>query len=273
MRGTVAWCAVVLMVLVAATAAHAQTVDTAMRGNTVVAQPALSTAWWYNPAALATMSAYEEDAMALAGWRHAASADLELSGETDLLALNWGGSRENKSFGLGAGYIDLAYSDTFGAGFGKSWKNDLSWGVSWRNIDSDVSSDSNNIFDVGLLKDSGPSGLKYGLVVRDVTDEFQMMVDIGAAMDLPGGILLAADIVDLLDEVETVFRIGATKRFGTAQNWEAGIGLDDGDLTVGAMYDAASGWGGGSWRLGAAWLSADDGDDTLILGAFGTWGM
>lgn len=271
-----------LALAVCVTGAHAQMVQTIMRGNTVVADPSVTTAWLYNPAALASLAGLEAEFPAVpgeSGWRHAASADLELSGDTDLFALNWGGVKAGKSFGLGAGYLDLCDNSYLGAGFGKSWsKKGISWGLTWKNWDL-PSGDSENIFDLGMIMESpreagsSVSALKYGLVLRDVTDEIAHIWDIGVVANLDSGVKIAADLSDLTDEIDRQFRIGATKRFGAKKTWEAGIGFDDGDLTLGAMYDSSTDWKGGSWKFGAAWQNMDEGKDSLIIGAFGNWGL
>jgi len=279
MKRTATCLSVAIMVVFMATAAHAQIIETAMRGNTVVAAPSLSTAWVYNPAVLASLAGLDDQGAGLMGWRHAASADLEVSGDTDLFALNWGGSQVRKDFGLGAGYWDFMDGSIFGAGIGKAWKKGMAWGVSWQNMDPDGAGSSENVFSAGLTGHWGGNEytqmapVRYGLVVRDITDEMQTTIDVGASVQLPGGILLAADLADLTDEIDSALRIGASMRFGLSNEWQAGIGLDDGDLTVGAMYNSTAGWAGGSWRFGGAFQDLDDADDSLIVGAFATWGM
>lgn len=112
---------VVAALALAATAAHAQIIETAMRGNTVVAAPGITTAWNFNPAALGgpgDTSAGE--LQGATGSNHIFSAEFELSGDTDMIALNWGSVGGGRTSGLGAGYIDYSFGKEYGVGFGKA---------------------------------------------------------------------------------------------------------------------------------------------------------
>jgi hypothetical protein len=273
-------CAVLALTLAASGVwAQTVTVDTAMRGNTLVAAPGVAGAWSNNPAGLAALAGMESAEEPLNGWRHAASVTAEVSNNSDLVALDWGGVQIGKDFGMGAGYMDTAGGSVWGFGIGKSWpRKNISWGVNLRHVAPD-GDNSNNIFDAGMLGQIpqvqifGSTVVKYGVVLRDITDEYGRTWDAGVAFDAPQGIHVAIDLADLSDEFDRSLRVGATKEFGATNNWLVGAGFDDGDLTLGALYDSGTNWQKGSWRFGAAWQQVDGGDDSLVLGAFGNWGM
>jgi len=257
--------------------AQTPTIDAAMAGNTYIAQPDGPGAWNYNPAALAAIAGLDAGLFTMEDWKHTASATFELSGQSDMFALNWGGYQMSKEFGLGAGYIDAWGTSTLGAGFGKTWGGgSMAWGVNWRHVDDGVNS-ANNVFDLGLVGTLGDMGiraierLKWGLVVRDLTGDIQRTWDAGLAMALGQGLNFTADWVDVTDEMDSRFRVGLTKTFGQGDRIKLGAGLDDGDLTLGATV-AAGGMANGSLSFGVAWQAHDNVDDTLLLGASAQWG-
>ena len=85
------------------------------------------------------------------------------------------------------------------------------------------------------------------------------------------GMNLTADWVDVTDEVDSRFRVGLTKTFGEGNRVKVGVGLDGGDLTLGATV-AAGAVSTGNLSFGVAWQAHDDADDTLLLGASAQWG-
>ena len=272
---------VVLCALTISSGAWAQTVtvDTAMRGNTLIADPGIAGAWTNNPAGLASLAGLQTSQEPLNGWRHAVSATAELNNNSDLVCLDWGGVQVGKNLGMGAGYLTNRAGSVFGFGIGKSWPDKgISWGVNWRNVSPD-DGDSNNIFDAGVLGQlpvmplTGKTVVKYGVVVRDITDEFGRLFDAGLAFDVPQGVHIAVDLADVTGEFDRTLRVGATKDFGAQHNWKVGVGEDNGDLTLGALYDSGTNWQKGSWRFGAAWQQMDVGGDSIVVGAFGTWGL
>ena len=254
------------------------TLDVAMRGNTLVASPGISGAWAHNPAALADLAGMSNDLPAVNGWRHAASGLVELSGDSDILAVNWGGVKTGKDFGLGAGLIDAFDTTFWGVGFGRSMPSrDIAWGASWINIDPKTRS-SSNIISLGVAGNLSSLGVattspvRYGVVARDITDEFERMWDLGIATQA-GGLDFAIDIADIANAMDRRFRIGATKRVGDANHIQIGAGLDEGNLTFGALYDSGTDWQDGVWRFGGAWQDMDHGDDAILAGAMATWGL
>ncbi len=291
MRAIIACCLVVLAAMSFAWAGSGPmpsvTIDAAMRGNAFVADPDVSGAWIYNPAALASLAGLQSSDSA-GQWKHTASATFEVKGDSDLFAVNWGGVKAGKDFGLGAGYAKAWDAKAYGVGLGKAWADKgISWGVSWQHIDADdyavvpgdADSDSQNLFDLGMLGRlpsidlGGISNVRYGVVLRDLTAQFERTWDLGVAFDTPLGIAVAIDMADLTNEVDRRFRFGGTMRLGMTKAWQVGLGFDEGDPTAGFVYDGGTLWQGGSWRFGAAWQSVDRGDDSILLGAYAKWGL
>jgi hypothetical protein len=263
------------------------TVDVAMRGNTMVADPGIPGAWAYNPAALASLAGLKSDAPE-GKWRHEATVTLEARGDADLFAINWGGVETGKDFGMGAGYLKAWDAKVYGVGFGKTWgAKGLQWGMSWQHVRADFAGSSGssgrtedqNIITGGIMGELPSLSLgaihnvRWGAVLRDATDQLARTWDLGLAFDAPAKWHVCIDFADLTDEVDRRFRIGATRPLGTGSEWTIGLGVDDGDATAGVLYNPAKYWQGGSWRFGAAWQHVDHGDDEILLGAYGNWGL
>jgi hypothetical protein len=265
-----------VLIAIPPVAAQAPTIDAAMAGNTYLAAPDAAGAWYYNPAALASIAGLEAGLFTMENWKHNASAAFEVSGESDTFALNWGGYQMSQEFGLGAGYVDAWGANTVGVGFGKSWRGgDMAWGVNWRHVDPVVGT-ANNIFDVGLVGSLGTLGVKslegvrWGLCVRDLTGDVKRTWDLGLAFAAPAGLTVAADLADVTNEVESRFRLGVTKLFAGGRV-KAGIGLDDGDLTFGATLAGGS-LSSGNISFGFAWQERENSDNSLLIGASAQWG-
>lgn len=274
-----------LCIAVTVSGAWAQTltVDTAMRGNTLVADPGLAGAWWNNPAGLANLVGVKSDSDAYHGWHQAASVAGEFSGNTDAFAVNWAGNEAGHSYGLGAGYQHQQGGNVWGMGFGKAWpKEDISWGVNYHHFEAQGGGGSHNIFDVGILgrlpapSIEGVSAIRYGVVVRDVGAAIKRLCDVGVAADLPWGLHFAMDLADVSNALGRRFRIGVTKELGTTPALRVGLGLDQGDLTLGAIYAPTTKWEGATWNAGVAWQQMKGqlgAANAVLVGASGTWGF
>lgn len=257
------------------------TIDVAMRGNTLVADPGIPGAWAYNPAALASLAGLKSDAPE-GKWRHEATATVEAKGDADLFAINWGGVETGKDFGLGAGYVKAWDAKVYGAGFGKTWgAKSLSWGVSWQHakVDAAGTAGDQNLITAGIIGElpnlnlGAIHNVRWGAVLRDATDQWGRTWDLGMAFDAPSQWHVCLDLADITNEVDRRLRIGATRPLGAGSEWTIGVGLDDGDATAGVIYNPAKYWKGGSWRFGAAWQNVDGGSDEILLGAYGNWGL
>ncbi len=293
MKHSVACLVVVMLVAVCVTGAQAQLISNMMRGNTAVARPSASTAWYGNPAVLAPLASAGVDEYGefdAKPWANSISGDVQVSGDGDMYVLSWGGQNLAKGWGIGGGYANVEDGDdvdVYGLGFGRPLTSGWSVGVNWMHTSVDSNdtaspdgyvgpangggtwSADEDTFDLAVRKDFANdstktpwlTGLTFGAVLRDVTDEIDSHLDLGVALDMVGGWTLAADLIDFDD-----INVGASMRFGEMSEWEFGAGLSDGDPTLGFMYDVTQNPEGGNLRVGAAWADYDA-DDVIIAGA------
>ncbi len=267
----------VVIVMVSITVAFAQDVETIMRGRTQLAQPTLAEAWQQNPATLGLFAAGGASAETGA-WSHNVSGVYELEGPVDLRAITWGGHRAGNSYGLGAGWVDVAAMRDIGLGFGMAARGGrLAWGLNYQNVDPDFTgADTLNVFDLGFagaMQAGGTSATRatWGVVMRDATDESLRTYDAGLAAETSKW-LLALDVQDITDEEETILQVGASTYLGERRQWQVGGGLDDGDPTLGLVHVFRPRASGQVWKLGVAWGAHDDTDDAWVLGLSTAWG-
>jgi len=252
----------VVVIVLTMSAADAQWYRNMARGDTMIADPAFSTAWLANPAVLASLAAPADGEVAK--WHNEASADVKISGDDDFWGVDWGGFNAAKGWGVGAGYWDSDWGQEYGLGVGKQFK-DFSVGVSWQHQEEDSvytptstqvgADDSWDFLQVGLFKNfdvsdqaSSISNVRAGAVWWDVTDEVDSVIDLGVAVDFVEGFTVALDWLDF----DTI-NFGASTKLGKAKEFEVAAGLSDGDLTVGATYDVTRKATGGNWKVGFAW--------------------
>ncbi len=270
---------VVALVALVSVAAHAGArafsgARTLGMGLTRVGLAGSSTAFIDNPGALPTVQTW---GMSLSPWPARVTGTATIDSESGSDRYSIAGSARNtagtQGFGAGWASIDAAYSDTdiFSVGYGAELclcglmcglsANYQSWESSGSMGPEQLGSNDNTWFDIGLFKQySLPLNTwSIGLVARDITDEFGSgpTFDVGASVQLPTGLVLAADLVDVSDEVNSVLNLGA--------EWPLPLspvvvraGLADGDFTAGAGYRF------GNWEIGAAWADFDWGDETVV---------
>ena len=261
-----------------ASAASAQLVENAMRGGTVVAAPTASAAWIMNPAMLGSAAAAPADPFQASGMKHAVSADFEVSGDTSLFSVNWAGAQAGSDLGFGAGYTSADDAHLYGVGVGKAFDS-FSAGLAWAHFGPAHGYRSENMFHLGVggSVPMGPSMAQpasWGLVVRDLSGQMRRHLDLGVALPLDGGILVAMDVRDITDEIDRTFHIGGSMQFGKAEEFEVGVGLNDGDLTLGALYDLSRAGMSSNWKAGVAWVAGDrHRSDTVLIGVSGTLGF
>lgn len=217
-------------------------------------------AWSINPAALATLrnmtpaegKTYASDIMAVFG----------NNDDFDTEALTWSGWYCPDKVGIGAGYIDLSNTyHSFGAGVGKRWGNTpLTVGANFEYLNGLGTSET--FFNVGLNYD-WTCGLRTGLVVEDVTAraDDSPLFDFGAAWGF-GKLLLAADVMDITDQINTTISGGAEYALTDALKIRAGL-FDSGD---GHDLSAGLGYSFGTWRIDAAYQNLDDNPWWVSLG-------
>ena len=269
---------VAALVVVMVAPASAQTARSLAMGNTGVGVANDSVAWSQNPAGLPYL---QPAPITLSPIPSHVSGTIDLGSDVDSLGLNYSARLKGRTAGWGVGYwkMEMGNSETenLGAGYGMTFgQGDMSWGVALGRIETttggtqttQASSASNDEFvaDIGvMLKRSLPaSDLKVGLVARDVTDQFQTTFNVGASLDLPAGVLVAADIVDITDEAETQFNLGAEWKLPLLSAVTLRGGLADGDVTVGAGYSL------GMVEVSLSWqnLDFDDLTSATVSAAF-----
>ena len=258
------WAAVVLscLVVTAAFASSSLTVTTARSlgmGDTVTAVADDAAAWWQNPAGLASLNVpvaegkqWGTDVMGTWGrldYESGYYASQSSDSSTDGWALDVSSWQPAKGMGVGAGYTDMEYGKTFGAGFGMAIKNmPLSVGVSVERDDPDYG-DGNTYFNLGFLyKFAQPekAPIKVGLVVEDITDESNMgpFFNLGLLWPATPKLNIAVDVDDVTGEYDEgpFFSAGAEYTFGKNNEWVGRAGVaDDGNdtnLTLGVGYKA-----------------------------------
>jgi len=272
------WLVTVAALVVMVAPASAQTARSLAMGNAGVGVANDSVAWSQNPAGLPYL---QPAPITLSPIPSHVSGTIDLGSDVDSLGLNYSARLKGRTAGWGVGYwkMEMGNSETenLGAGYGMTFgQGDMSWGVALGRIETTssgtqttpASSASNDEFvaDIGvMLKRSLPaSDLKVGLVARDVTDQFQTTFNVGASLDLPAGVLVAADIVDITDEAETQFNLGAEWKLPLLSAVTVRGGLADGDVTVGAGYSL------GMVEVSLSWqnLDFDDLTSATVSAAF-----
>lgn len=188
----------------------------------------------------------------------------------------------SKPIGWGAGFWQTdsgsVETDYFGLGFGGEIMRagGLTGGISMinRNVSANAVGsaqagldDDSTIFNVGLMYHAIPGAetVRLGARLNDVTDELpgDVTVDLGASARLPEGVLLAVDVRDVGDEVDTTVNIGAEYELpNTGLVLRAGAA--DGDFTAGGGYR----WG--MWEAAIGWADLDQGEQA-VLSFTGWW--
>ena len=266
-----------ILLAAAATVAVAQDIETTMAGRAQIGVALLSEAWLQNPAGLGLMGPADGMAAGEGSWRHSVAGQYEVQGDVDLRTVSWGGQSPDGRYGIGAGWVDVAGMSELGIGFGMGTEDSrFAWGVNYQSLDIQGVGDL-DIFDVGV--GGRLNGLSatfdratWGVVARDITEEGTRTFDAGMSFESPDW-RLAFDVEDVTNEVGTALQVGAATWFGQSREWQAGAGLDDGNLTAGFVYHGQPADGGAAWKVGVAFIAGDDGmDDAWVLGAGADWG-
>ncbi len=209
-----------------------------------------------------------------------ASATASVDEGADRWAVSWSGRSNVATQGWGAGTWASSSSYTRARGVAVGYGAllclcaDFTGGItlshqSWQQRDmypDQFGLDSENTwFDLGLMKrfTGDAQTWKVGLVANDVTDEFGggVVFDFGASVELPNGLLIAADVNDITEEFDTTLNVGAEYPVPDS-GAVLRAGLADEDFTAGAGYR----WQ--NWEVGAAWLDLP-GDDRAVVSFIG----
>jgi len=223
-----------------------------------------------NPAGLPDVDTF---GLRLSPWPMIVSGSTTLDADVDTWSVLGAGRNQAGTQGLGAGFWHASGagwdSDFIGAGYGLDlFGPDTALGIAVIREDRtttmlpEANGDGDaTVFNVGVMKRiSDPiNSWRVGLVARDVTDEWGNgpTFDLGASVDLPAGLLVAADLVDLTDEVDSHLNLGA--------QWAVPLtsvlvraGLADGDLTAGLGYRVSG------LEFSAGWADFEGGDEFQV---------
>lgn len=210
-------------------------------GNASTAVADDSAAWSQNPAGLVSVRG-APGVLNLIRYHSDASITSNLGGDLDTWGLSYSASQFEGKSGFGGGYFTTGSgpgeTKNWGIGYGRVLDaTGPSAGVALRQTDPATGSKSTMI-DIGVLwrQDVPLNTLKLGVVGRDMTSENQLTLDFGASLETPAGVLLAADLVDLTDEIDTTLNIGAEWRPPMQDSWVLRAGLADGEIAYGAGY-------------------------------------
>lgn len=220
-----------------------------------------------NPAGIPHMKVYGPR---ISPWPSRVSGTFSVGGDIDTFSAFYSARNAAGTQGWGAGYwnLDAGKStdvDGFGAGYGMEFSGGLSGGVSL--LHTTNASDHTMVNLGGMYRVDAPmSDWSYGALLRDLTDESGSgpMLDLGASVTLPSGLLITAELEDISDEIDTVFNVGAEWPMPMTAFTLRG-GAADGDLTLGVGYMLTS------WEVGLTWMDSDGGDDQWLIGAAGSF--
>jgi hypothetical protein len=243
------------------------------------------TASFNNPAGLPMLQTFGTN---VSPWPSRASINALVDGPDDLdqYSAFYAGRAADNSKGWGAGYLRSENSfevDAFSLGYGQMVGDNLSVGASLfhSSIDSATSSidsattpatatapmttdDDATSFDLAAMyrKEVALNTWRFGLWFEDIADEYGgPFVHVGAGVELPAGVDVAATLYDVSDEADSFLGIGA--------EWEVPMsqaivraGNVDGDFTAGLGYQWTN------FEISASWVEADP-DDLISLGVTG----
>lgn len=264
---------VIVVVALLALPAFAQTPRQAALGGGFAGVSVDETASFNNPAGLPLLDTFGTN---VSPWPSRASLNILVDGPDDLdqySALYAGRAADNTS-GWGAGYMHTENGmevDGFALGYGQRVGNNLTAGVAVLHQSMDVPGggtaavdDDSTTVNLGAMyrREIALNAWRFGFIVADVADEMGgPFFHLGAGVELPAGVDVAATLADLTDEVDTTFNIGA--------EWEVPMtdfivraGANDGDFTAGAAYRWTN------FEVGLSWVDGED-DDLITAGATG----
>jgi hypothetical protein len=213
-------------------------------GSTGIGVADDAAAWFQNPAGLAALRPQCETEDEL--WAAEVTAGYgKVLGE-NAGVINVSGWQPANLIGAGFGYGDV--EDTgraWGIGFGMNYRQSpFSFGLNFLRDDPAVG-DPETSLNLGLMyrfeqPDKDP--LRLGLYVRDLTDVYDngLMWDLGLAWPATNELLIAVDVRDITNEIDTEVNAGAEYWFGPDRDWALRAGVNDNlvgtDFTFGMGY-------------------------------------
>lgn len=267
---------VIVVVAVVALPAVAQTPRMDATGGGFAGTSVDETGSFNNPAGLPLLQTFGTQ---ISPWPSRASLNALVDGPDDynMYSAFYAGRSADNNSGWGAAYMrsENGYEeDSFSLGYGQQVGDGLTAGASlfYQSWDSDAlqveqvgdMDDDLLSFDIGAIyrKQMPMNTWRFGLWVEDLADEYGgPFFNVGAAVELPAGVDIAATAFDLSDEVDSVFGVGA--------EWEVPMspvvvraGNFDGDFSAGGSYRWTN------FSLDLAWIDGEN-DDWFTAGVTG----
>jgi hypothetical protein len=269
---------VIAALAILAMPAFAQTPRQNATGGGFAAVSVDETASVNNPAGLPLLQTFGTQ---ISPWPSRASINALVDGPDDYNEYSafYAGRAADNSSGWGAGYgrsENGFEADAFSLGYGMSLNDGITVGASlfhesWDSDNTIIESEQNGVidddqtsFDIGAMyrKEMALNTWRFGLVAEDLADEYGgPFFHVGAGVELPAGVDVAATIFDLSDEIDTTLGIGA--------EWEVPMspvvvraGNFDGDFSAGAAYRWTN------FSLDVAWIDGEV-DDWFTAGVTG----
>ncbi len=268
-----------LIALVAAPAL-AQNVRTTAMGETSVGLADDSDALFYNPAGLPWVNTeglddYDGYDGYDGSWESAASVVGSVDADWDRFGISYAGHDADMRQGIGAGYdfwdFDGSETSTFGAGYGMQiGESAFAVGVAvlFETHEFDMTAEQTGVDDdltfinLGLMyrnMDENMNEWRAGFLVNDIAEDSSPapIYDLGASVRTPDGLILALDVNDVSDEIDTWVNVGAEYPIPETDAIVR-AGLLDGDFTAGVGYRFDT------WEVGVAYQDLDATEETSI---------
>jgi len=254
---------VIALVAIVALPAFAQTPRQNATGGAFAAVSVDETASFNNPAGLPLLQTFGTN---ISPWPSRASINALVDGPDnyDEYSAFYAGRAADHANGWGAswGHAENGSDvDMFTLGYGQRVGEGLTAGASVYHVSN---GDDTTSFDLGGIyrREIAMNAWRFGLWAEDVADEYGgPFFHVGAAVELPAGVDVAATYFDVSDEVDSFLSIGA--------EWDVPMtpfivraGSADGDLTAGAAYRWTN------FEFGVSWMDANN-DDFFTAGVTG----
>ena len=267
-RLTIVLTVMVVVVLLTASVATAQVVRYRGLGGAGMALADDAGAALMNPANLGALNiSYEDQMKEERDWEFEVAGMMEVSGDLDIWSANFAASPIGRSWGVGGAYAELSPGPTdqesWTLGFGLS-NTDGTWsaGISvtdWDYSNPPVSSDQRWV-DLGVLYRT--KDVNWAVTAEDIGDERNIgtIFNVGVAWMLDERWTIVADILDITDEQDTGYAVGA--EFTPRYYWTYRAGFyQGGNFALGLGYER------NRWGLDAAWTQADGSNEVLVGGS------
>lgn len=270
----------IAVVAILAMPAFAQTPRQDATGGGFAAVSVDETGSFNNPAGLPLLQTFGTN---VSPWPTRASINALIDGPSDFdqYSAFYASRAADNANGWGAAYMRSENgfeSDAFSLGYGHNLENGFTVGASLFHESMDVDNsiigteqiggidDDVTSFDLGAIyrREIALNAWRFGLVLEDVADEYGgPFFHVGAGVELPAGVDLAATFFDVSDEVDSTLGIGA--------EWQVPMspvvvraGNFDGDFSAGAAYM----WE--NFSLDVAWIDGEN-DDWVSAGITGSF--